>query len=527
MFSIPYQQTGYFSKLIIDYLNQKDQLNSLYHRFPTLDSFKSQMEEKQNSFPKTNRLVLVESLQKQYKNIRPSNTTLQNIELLSLDNTFTIVTGHQLNLFTGPLYFLYKIISVINLCKDLKANYPEQNFVPVYWMATEDHDFEEINHFTFKRMKFQWNKNASGPVGRLDTEGLQAVFEQFEPYLGVGKNAEFLKDLFRKAYLEHPNLADATRFLANELFGAYGLVIIDGDDKHLKQLFVPHMQEELIGCSSVRAVEQSFTVLKDYSIQVNPREINLFYIENGLRERIVIKNGLYRVNHTELVFTKEEILSLVEKKPEKISPNVILRPLYQEVILPNLCYIGGGGELAYWLELQKVFTLHKTTFPMLLLRNSVLLATEKQNYKREKLQLSWEELFLKTEFFLQKKSHDLAQTVFDFSQQRLFLENQFKQLEDLTLKTHPSFIGAVSAQKTKQLKGLDHLEKRFLKAERLNNQETIDRMLDLKITLFPNNSLQERVDNFASFYLDFGNDLIPNLMNRLNPLDQNYAIIVM
>jgi len=383
MYSIPYSQTGYFSKLMIDYLNQDDRLSPLYHRFPTLENFKLQIEEKQQAFPLHHRAILVQQLTKQYASTDTSSATSQHIQQLGNSNTFTVVTGHQLNLFTGPLYFLYKIISTINLCKELKATYPEHHFVPVYWMATEDHDFEEINYFNFNRIKFQLNKEVSGPVGRLSTEGLEAVFEHFKQHLTHGNNAKQLVSWFENAYLRHDNLADATRYLANELFKEQGLVIVDGDDTVLKQLFIPHIKEELQNQSSIQAVEESFPILKDYLIQVNPREINLFYIENGLRERIIFEDNVYKVLHTDIQFTQEEILHLVDTHPEKFSPNVILRPLYQEVILPNLCYIGGGGELAYWLELKKVFEVHNTPFPMLLLRNSVLLATENK-IKKEK-----------------------------------------------------------------------------------------------------------------------------------------------
>lgn len=527
MFSIPYSQTGYFSKLMIDYLNQDNRLTSLYHRFPTLEHFKLQIEDKKQAFSIEKRKILVERLVSQYQSIDTSNSTLQHIRALENENSFTIVTGHQLNLFTGPLYFLYKIISVINLCKELKKTYPEQNFVPVYWMATEDHDFEEINFFNFNRIKFHWNKEASGPVGRLNTDGLEAVLEQFKQHLPLGNNAKKLASLFEKAYLQHDNLTDATRFLANELFKNEGLVIIDGDDAQLKKLFTPHVKEELLHQSAIKEVEKSYPVLSDYLIQVNPREINLFYIENNLRERIVFEEHQYKVLNTDLKFSREEILDLVDSNPEKFSPNVILRPLYQEVILPNLCYIGGGGELAYWLELKKVFELHHTTFPMLLLRNSVLLATEKQNNKREKLDLTWEELFLKTQPFTQKKTHDLSEKAFDFDQQKAFLRKQFNDLVALTQKTHPSFLGAVKAQEQKQIKGLENLEKRYFKAERLKNQDELERMLDLKIALFPNNSLQERVDNFSTLYAEFGQEMIDILLEKLNPLDQNYSIITL
>jgi len=527
MFQIPYEQTGYFSKLMIDYLCKSNQLSTLYNRFPSIENFKDQISEKQANFPSANRQILANSLQNQYKNFSVTAATQNNINNLKNNNTFTVVTGHQLNLFTGPLYFLYKIISTINLCKELKKTHPECDFVPVYWMATEDHDFDEINYFNFNRKKFQWNKEVSGPVGRLNTDGLQAVFDQFKKHLPLGNNADELTLLFENAYLKHNNLADATRFLANELFGNEGLVIVDGDDVALKQLFIPHIKEELNNQSSFKEVEKSYDILKDYIIQVNPREINLFFIEDGLRERIVFEDDFYKVLNTEIQFTKDELLTLVDTNPEKFSPNVILRPLYQEVILPNLCYIGGGGELAYWLELKEVFTLHNITFPMLLLRNSVLLATEKQNQKREKLNLSWEELFLKTDDFLQKKTKDFAQHVFDFEQQKQFLKEQFTALKEVTLQTDKSFIGAVNAQEAKQIKGLENLEKRYFKAERLKNQDQLDRMLDLKIALFPNNSLQERVDNFSTLYVDYGKEMVDTLLENLHPLDQNYVIITL
>ncbi|PTT10540.1 bacillithiol biosynthesis cysteine-adding enzyme BshC, partial [Flavobacterium sp. HMWF030] len=345
---ISYQTSGYFSKLMQDYLDQKPELKSLYNHFPTLENFEKQINEKQANFDNENRIPLVETLKKQYQNIEISDSTKQNIELLSLPNTFTITTGHQLNLFSGPLYFLYKIISTINLTKELKLKYPANNFVPIYWMATEDHDFEEINYFNFKGKKFRWNKESSGPVGRLSTGGLDEFFEIYSLELGSSTNANVLKNLFKDAYLKHDNLADATRYLANNLFANYGLVILDADDANLKRAFVPFIKEELEHQTSFKTVQKTIEQLSNYTIQVNPREINLFYIEDNLRERIIFENDKYYVNNTKTSFSKDEILKLLESNPEKFSPNVIMRPLYQEIILPNLCYIGGGGEIAYW-----------------------------------------------------------------------------------------------------------------------------------------------------------------------------------
>uniref|UniRef100_UPI003751D97E bacillithiol biosynthesis protein BshC n=1 Tax=Flavobacterium sp. TaxID=239 RepID=UPI003751D97E len=261
---ISYQDSGYFTKVIIDYLDEKPQLKQLYNRFPNIENFKLQIEEKQDNFPDENRQIIASELEKQYVNVDASLSTLNNIKLLKKSTTFTITTGHQLNLFTGPLYFLYKIVSTINLCKELKIKYPENDFVPIYWMATEDHDFEEINYFNFKNKKIKWNKESSGPVGRYSTIGLENVFTAFSSEIGVGENANYLKKKFQKSYLENDNLAKATQFLANELFKNEGLVILDGDAIALKKLFIPYAKEELTNQTSFKKVNETNTHLKEY-----------------------------------------------------------------------------------------------------------------------------------------------------------------------------------------------------------------------------------------------------------------------
>ncbi|MBC7845478.1 MAG: bacillithiol biosynthesis cysteine-adding enzyme BshC [Flavobacterium sp.] len=524
---ISYQNSGYFSPLMNDYLDQKEPTQSFYNRFPNLENFEAQIKEKKTNYANENRAVLVSVLQKQYSKISLSGLTQLNIEALSSSETFTITTGHQLNLFSGPLYFLYKIISTINLTKDLKAKYPSQNFVPIYWMATEDHDFDEINYFNFKGRKFRWNKESTGPVGRLSTEGLEDFLEVYALELGAGKNAETIKNLFQESYLKHSNLADATRFLANALFGEYGLVILDADDQDLKRTFIPFIKEELTLQTSHKKVLETIEKLKGYTIQVNPREINLFYMEDNLRERIIFENGKYTVNNTKIEFSKSEILELLENHPEKFSPNVIMRPLYQEVILPNLCYIGGGGEIAYWLELKSFFDTVNVTFPILLLRNSALLATEKQAKKADKLGLTLSDLFSKQPDLVNERTKLLDDFSIDLSIQKDFLKNQFHYLHSLAQKTDKSFLGAVKAQEVKQIKGLENLEKRLLKAQKKKHSDELERITDLQNELFPNKSLQERQTNFSEFYLENGEKLIKKLIQELKPLQNNFNILIL
>ncbi|QDO94091.1 bacillithiol biosynthesis cysteine-adding enzyme BshC [Formosa sediminum] len=529
---IPFKDIHYFSSLICDYIDQKPELKPFYNRFPKLENFEDQIKEKSDfkGMSKAHRQVLASVLEQQYKSVTTSEATQLNISLLKESNTFTVTTGHQLNLFTGPLYFLYKIVSTINLTKELKTTYPDQHFVPVYWMATEDHDFDEINYFNFKGKKVQWNREDGGAVGPFSTAGLEDVFELYAKELGVGKAADELRDLFSEAYLKHETLADATRYLANALFAELGLVIIDANHSDLKRAFIPYIKQDILSQVSAQEVSKTNTLLSqipdtDYNIQVNPRAINLFYLSENSRERIVLEHDRYSVINTQKTFTKDEILEEIEAFPERFSPNVIMRPLYQEVILPNLCYIGGGGELAYWLQLKDYFKAAQVPFPMLLLRNSVLIKTKQQAKKLEKLNISNRDLFYKRDTFINKRVRSISNIEIDFSSQKKFLQEQFKEMYTLAAQTDASFLGAVKAQERKQIKGLEHLEKRLLKAQKKKLADQVLRMTELKDQLFPNQSLQERIVNFSELYLEFGDQLIPQLVLNLQPLKQEFLIL--
>ncbi len=528
---IPFKETNYFSSLICDYLDQKSALKPFYNRFPVIENFKDQIKEKQASFMASSRNRLYDSIVSQYKNVQASEATQANISALKKENTFTITTGHQLNLFTGPLYFIYKIACAIRLCEELSSEFPKNNFVPVYWMASEDHDFDEINYFKFKGKKIQWNREASGAVGELDLAGLDEVAKVLEREFGNSQKAKDLKQLFANAYLNHENLADATRYLANELFKDYGLIIVDGNDSKLKHLFAPFVENELLNQTAFKKVSETNELLKavdtKYKIQVNPREVNLFYLTEGLRERIVFENDVYKVVNTDISWSQSDILNEVAEFPERFSPNALLRPLYQEVILPNLCYIGGGGELAYWLQLKSYFEAVKVPFPILLLRNSMLLATENQKEKLTKLSVTFEDLFLNREELRTQKTKQISKIDIDFSSQIAHLKKQFEDLYELADKTDKSFLGAVAAQEKKQLKGLQHLEKRLLKAQKRKLADELDRVSKLQESLFLNNSLQERNANFSEFYIEYGERLVTEVVKNIDPLDLRFSILTL
>ncbi|MFT5103834.1 MAG: bacillithiol biosynthesis cysteine-adding enzyme BshC [Candidatus Latescibacterota bacterium] len=525
--TLPYQETGYFSQLMSDYLSKDESLAAFYGRFPTLENFKAQIQEKRLSVSTDSRTALVTQLNQQYAGTAVSGATQANIDSLSSENTFTITTGHQLNLFSGPLYFLYKIFSVINLSETLNKKYIKQHFVPIYWMATEDHDFDEINFFNSFGTKYRWDRKSEGAVGELSTDGLDEVLKQFQKDLGESDNAKVLSNLFSEAYLKNHNLADATRYLGNELFKTYGLVIIDGNDAELKKAFVPFVKKEFdtqLAHAKVTEATSRLTAL-GYPEQVHPREINLFYLTEGSRERIIEKEGKFFINNSQKVFSGTEIHQELNEYPERFSPNVLLRPLYQEVILPNLCYIGGGGELAYWLQLKTYFESVKIPFPVLLLRNSVLLAPLTYFRKLEKLGLKMSDLFQKQEALKASFTKRISEIPIDFSNQKAHLKEQFEALYKLASQTDASFKGAVGAQEKKQLNGLDYLEKRLLKAQKRKFAAQLNALEVIQNGLFPKQSLQERTLNFSQFYVAYGDVLLSKLKENLDPLDPTFTIL--
>ena len=523
--TINLKDTNYFSSLMLDYIEQKEQLQPFYNRFPTKENFILQAEEKLKNY--SNRSVLVDALTDQLKNLELSKKQKKNIEALKAENTVTITTGHQLNLFTGPIFFFYKILQVIKQAKELNKTQDKINFVPVFWMATEDHDFDEINHFRFGDRIIHWEKEHGGPVGQLSTDGLEDVFKSFLSILPNGIKKDKLKDLIESSYLKEATLTEATRKLVHLLFKDYGLLMLDGDDKKLKETMIPTFEKELLSQTSYEAViPQSEKLIElGYNVQVNPREINLFYISNPLsRERIVFENEKFFVLNTSVSFTKEEILEELKNYPEKFSPNVILRPLYQETILPNVAYIGGGGELAYWLELKSMFEKFEIDFPLLVLRNSMLIRTKKQVEKQLALNLKEEDLFTSSREIIKNdvvENSDLLEKLPELEQQ---LQQIFNQLESLANQTDQSFANMVQAQRTKQLKGFDKLNKRLVKAEIKKDEERRLRIENLLTDLTQEKGLQERVRNFSDFdYIDV-DQFTEAIYNNIEPFEFNFIL---
>ena len=249
---LPLSEVNLFSSLFLDFIQQSPKIKDFSGNYPDIQGFNKQLALKKFDLEK--RKVLVETLKRQYKNL-PNQPDLA---VLLQENTFTVTTGHQLNIFTGPLYVVFKMITTINLAKKLKSYFPEYNFVPVYWMASEDHDFAEINHFSLFGKTLSWETTQTGAVGRMNPKELETLILEMAECPTV----------FKDAYLSHETLVNAARCYANELFGNQGLVCIDADDRDLKRQFIPIIKNDLLQHSAFEIVSKTTKDLENLDIKL-------------------------------------------------------------------------------------------------------------------------------------------------------------------------------------------------------------------------------------------------------------------
>jgi bacillithiol biosynthesis cysteine-adding enzyme BshC len=509
-FCLPFVGTGIQSKLIVDYLSGFEEVTELVPFSGDFHGIGDALEEREHTH--VNREALAHVLREQYAKVADAHpAALNHIEALAQDQTYTVTTGHQLVLFGGPLYFVYKILHVVALTQRLRLRYPDKQFVPLFWMASEDHDLPEVDHLYVGPTKVQWHAQQSGPVGRMDLRNMEQVRSELANLLGSGERARHLLNLFDRAYLAHNHLAAATRQLVNDLFGHLGVVALDADHPALKSLFVPVMERELREEVVVKAMESTRVFLEEnYFVQVNPRPINLFWMDETGRHRIERTETGFKAGHRS--FYEDELLDLLHRQPDSFSPNVTLRPLYQETILPNLAYVGGGGELAYWLQLHSTFQAFGVFYPALLLRHSAVMTSAAAQQKLERSGLMWFQLF--------KPLHEIERSVvqskstldLELTEHLATLELMFVQLEDLAAQTDGSMKGAVAAQRAKQIKGLENLKQKLLRAEKRRLADELARIEALKAVLFPHGVFQERRDHFSTHYLERGEELFQQLI---------------
>lgn len=519
---IDHRQTGYFSNIIIDYLNGEERVQPFYAYPPNLEGIKAALAQRLQV--ETNREVLVDGLLQQYSAVQTHEQVMANLQKLRNKNCFTVTTAHQPNLFTGPLYFIYKIIHAIKLSTELNEALPDYQFVPVFYLGTEDADTEELAHCYLQGKKYEWLTGQTGAFGRrVCDEKLQQLIQQMAGHIGVLPNGKAWIQQLEHFFAKGHTIGQATFALVNALFGEWGLVVVNPDNAAFKQLMIPVFEKELFERSSAGIVARtSASLAQHYKVQATGRDINLFYLVDDVRERIEADGEGFKVVNTSMRFTAEAMRTELYFNPERFSPNVILRGLYQEKLLPNVAFIGGGGELAYWMQLKQLFEHYDIPYPVLILRNSFLLIEKKWQQKMERLGLA-------TEHFFQPVAQLLDGWVKMHTSHTLHLQEEIGNIQaqythigkkvaaiDPTLAIHAEALAA------KAIERLREMEKKMLRAEKRRFNDAQRQMQAIKDALFPMNQLQERIENVAYFYASYGKELLKKLYEASPALEQAF-----
>ena len=508
------ETTGQFSNLATTLTYRQDVLSELINAPFSLENLGLQISKKQQNYLPETRAVLVKELRKQFPNLELDSPVAKNIERLVQNSTFTITTGHQLNIATGPAYVIYKIIHCIRLAEELKKEYPNNDFVPVFWLATEDHDIEEVNHTTLFGKKIQWNENQGGAVGQYTLnqwEEMKAEIAAFFQNYPTSEIHQLLEIYTGK------NVADATQQLFHNLFERFGVIVIEPNVSGLKALFAKTMQREVSEPFVEQCVQKTNEKIEllGFTPQAFARPINLFQLTKGKRERLLEVND-------------SAIIHEINIFPDHFSPNVMLRPAYQETILPNLVYVGGGGEISYWIQQKEIFETIGLTFPLLSVRNSIQLIDASTQKKCDKLKLSWQDTFkplqeLQRQYIQDNSGEELNFTLIDESLSKL--NNVLADQAILFDQNMEKFIEAETSKLSKQI---DMIKSKFTKQRKGQLDVAMKQLEDLKTKLFPNNGLQERTESFLSFCKD-GNvsAQIDILKNAMDPFENDLIVLLL
>lgn len=518
------RKTTFFSPLSNQITDNQEDLLAYIQEPIRLEAFKDQIERKKKSYSAEQRNLIHKICTEQLQPFFHFGKVKSNVAALKEENTFTVTAGHQLNLYGGPLYSIYKIMDAVKMAEKVNAHYPSYHIVPVFWMATEDHDFEEINHIHLFHDTLTWETDQTGPVGRFSIDDMTTfkteLLSKFE------NNPEFSK--FLSTTYQHGNLAEATREFLMKLVGKYGILILDADKAELKKSFTPLLEKELFEQFSAPKIEQQIEQLEKegYHGQATPRPINLFYIKDQFRERIIPQdNGDFEIGSK--TFTKAKIQEELAHHPERFSPNVVFRPLYQEFILPNLCYLGGGGEMAYWLELKGMFAETNIPFPLIKVRNSIQWIDKKTKKKLDKLGLDPLTVFSPIDSVKKHYVLDHSEDELDFTS---LSENTAALIEELiasVITIDSGLEGYGKSEATKISNQIEKLKQKLLRHQKQKNDTAMQQIDGIYANLFPNNGLQERYENVIPFLTKMKSDeFVDCIYQSLDAFETKLIILI-
>jgi bacillithiol synthase len=519
-----------FSQLYVDYLNNYERLSAYFAGgYTTVADWQRTID---RTVERTiDRATLVRVLHEQNRAVHCGVRTLANIDLLDNQNTVAVVTGQQLGLFSGPLYTIYKIITTLKLSEKLSSDFPAFNFIPVFWLEGEDHDFDEINNITVLNAQnelqkftyliggepFDKNPGATGAI--VIDETIDALFAGLGAAVTPTEYTAQILEMMRGYYKPGATLMEAFAGLLNRLFEETGLVLLNANTPELKTLMKPVFRKELESDSAVSRliIEKSVELEEHYHAQIKPKSVNLFMFHKGGRFPLEPSEHDYYLKGTRQRYTKDEILQLVETSPEVFSANVALRPICQDTILPTVAYVGGPGEIAYFAQLKTVYDFFGLAMPIVYPRASATILEDKINKVLEKYSLSIPDLAGDLDAVLQRTAEQVAEvkvdSLFGILTEKVraaVVEGSFGiQQIDPTLK------GAVDSTLVKFEQQLQGLKDKTYKAQQQKQEVSLKQIRKAAATIFPNENFQEREFTVLQFMNKYGPEFTKWLFNEI------------
>jgi len=516
--------------LFLDYMYEFDNVKDFYkYDFRDREQFKKIFKSISES-DNTVRVRIKNILSAQYADLNPSAKTQKNIDLLAKDNALTIVTGQQLGILGGPLYTIYKIITVIKLSNHLNGRYDDFNFIPVFWLEGDDHDFNEVrainvfnNDNLIKKIGYKEEvepDEARKSIGITEfDESINEFFSQLEENLRDTEFKQPLLDKLKAIYEPGKTFKTSFRQLMHSLFDDFGLVMLDPQDKQIKDLLKPVFRKEINDFRehTQQLVHVSAKLEETYYAQVKIHPVNLFFSTDEGRYSIDPVDNEFRLKRKRKNFTKEELLELVENEPERFSPNVLLRPICQDYILPTAFYVGGPSEVSYFAQVLPLYDFYKIPAPIIYPRSSATLLETSIKKTLDKYDKSLIEIFLGVDDLKKNVIDSLTENNVDdiFNESQNEIDLTFDRLREKLFALDKTIADTSKKYRGKIFNALNELKG---KAEQAQNQkfEVTLRQLDRAGTIiFPSANLQEREINFTYFVNKYGEEFIKKIFNEL------------
>jgi bacillithiol biosynthesis cysteine-adding enzyme BshC len=482
---------------------------------------------------------LVPILKEQNQRFGCGFQTLENIDLLLERRACAVVTGQQAGLFSGPLFTIYKALTAIKLAARLSRTC-EGCFVPILWVASDDHDFREVNHIKILNKSNQVSEisyNAHPLEARVPVSAIQLsseitdLVQQLQDETHPSEFKEAVLKLLSEAYEPKRVFSEAFARWLTHLFKAFGLVVIDASDPRIKALGAHIFEKEISekSPSTERALESSEQLIqKNYHTQVQTHRglLNLFFVE---KERLAVetKNGTFVVKGSNKSFQANELLHVLEKNPQYFSPNVLLRPIFQDALLPTIAYVAGTSEIAYYAQMKGIYEHFGLPMPIIYPRKSLTLLEKKIEKVLDNYHLSVQDFWGDVEMLINNIAKaQLPESIDDkIAKASACIDKDLQSLEDEVTSFDATLKDSVEVVKGKINHQIDILEKKILQAYKKRNEIVRNQIHKAKNNLYPNNHLQERELNVVPFLFKYGFGFIERLYEALDISNFDHQIL--